>query len=296
VLALIALARLRRTRHFRRLAVLAPALLAACLGLVTAGFGGLGVLGSIGFSLRHATMPVNEAIGEASPTVARIMSATAVVIAPMERDGDGKSPALGSAAVIATEGNRAWLLTNSHVAMPYAAVASWRHASNAHPVWVQFSDGRSAVARVAWTARPPLDVAVLEVEVADPPAPVQVAPDSTALGEGAAVTFVPLPYRDGWMVHHGLVLKREEHLTPAGPYSLLFTSLPVQPGDSGSGLFDDDGRLVGINTWTRIAAGRPPQGISLPSETMRTIVSAIEDGAMARLDELLEMPATRVKK
>ena len=102
------------------------------------------------------------------------------------------------------------------------------------------------------------------------------------------MSFVPNPFRSGWMVHHGKVLKRESHRTPAGEYSLIYTSLPVQPGDSGTGLFDSLGRLVGLNTWTHIEEGGP-KGISLPSNTMERIVEKME--TMEKLDdnELLDL-------
>jgi S1-C subfamily serine protease len=82
------------------------------------------------------------------------------------------------------------------------------------------------------------------------------------------------------------VQRRESHHTPAGEFSLLYTDLPVQPGDSGSGLFDAHGQLVGLNTWTRIGQGAP-QGISLPSEAMRAIVDALQRGRIDELDQQL---------
>jgi S1-C subfamily serine protease len=82
-------------------------------------------------------------------------------------------------------------------------------------------------------------------------------------------------------------VRRERHETPAGAFSLLFTDLPVQPGDSGSGLFDAFGRLIGLNTWTRVGPGGP-QGISLPSDTMRAIADAVDRGEIDRLDQTLQ--------
>ena len=76
--------------------------------------------------------------------------------------------------------------------------------------------------------------------------------------------FVPNPYRAGWKVIHGQLLRREPHRTPAGTYELLYIDLPVIPGDSGSGLFDARGQLVGVNTWSRGRANGAPQGITLP--------------------------------
>jgi S1-C subfamily serine protease len=91
--------------------------------------------------------------------------------------------------------------------------------------------------------------------------------------------FVPNPYRNGWQVLRGQMQRRETHHTPAGAYDLLYTDLPVIRGDSGSGLYDERGDLVGINTWTRFGAG-PSEGISLPSETMRGLVDALHAGRL----------------
>jgi S1-C subfamily serine protease len=110
-----------------------------------------------------------------------------------------------------------------------------------------------------------------------------ISPDTESLQTDSPVTFVPNPLRDGWLVYDGRVQNRELHDTPAGPFSLLFTDLPVKPGDSGSGLYDSRGQLVGLNTWTRMGGGQAPQGISLPSEAMRAIVEAIDQD---RLDSL----------
>jgi S1-C subfamily serine protease len=169
--------------------------------------------------------------------------------------------------------------------MPYIAVGAWRHPRDARPVWVQLSDGREGQAIVRWTAPPPLDVALVELPIDHPPEPVTIAPETREIQSSASVTFVPNPYRSGWKVLHGELIKRETHRTPAGVYDLLYTDLPVTFGDSGSGLYDARGQFIGLNTWTRITGNGPSQGISLPSETMRVLVDAIRDGKLDQLDE-----------
>src|SRR5262249_32839565 len=126
----------------------------------------------------------------------------------------------------------------------------------------------------------------------NPPRPVPIAPDASGLEANADVTFVPNPYRSGWHVMNGHLIQRETHRTPQGTYDLLYTDLPVTHGDSGSGLFDARGQLVGLNTWTRIGAGVPAQGISLPSETMRVLVNAINTGTLDKLDDAIGAPPT----
>ena len=88
-------------------------------------------------------------------------------------------------------------------------------------------------------------------------------------------------------VRHGRLLRKEGHDTPAGRYELLITDLPVTHGDSGSGLFDERGQLVGLNTWTKIEDGYS-HGISLPSEAMRALSDAVEHGDFKRLDDMLK--------
>jgi S1-C subfamily serine protease/uncharacterized protein (DUF983 family) len=285
----IALIRMRRRRHFRRLLLVAShgvAIIAGCSALVVGVVHAIGLRG--GFGGQYTSMPVRESLGLPS-SVERIVNATVVVLAT-DADGDARNLGLGTGAVIAADDTRAWIVTCSHVAMPYAAVGAWRHARDARPVWVQLSDGREGQATVRWTAPPPLDVALVELPIAHPPEPVSIAPDTAAIEASASMTFVPNPYRSGWKVLNGILLKRETHRTPAGTYDLLFTDLPVTFGDSGSGLYDARGQLVGLNTWTRIGGDGPSQGISLPSETMRVLVDAIHEGTLDKLDEA-RMPA-----
>jgi S1-C subfamily serine protease len=262
--------------------------LLAGYALVVVGAGVPGALGAMGwyemaggFALEHLAMPARLPFGEGA--VDRIQAATAIVVSGDE-DGDFSSPRLGTGSIIAADAARAWIVTCSHVAMPYVSPGAWRDPATARPVWVELSDGRAAVGTVSWTARPPLDVALVEVHVADPPRPVAIAAGSTHATASADVLFVPNPLRLGWLVHRGQVVKRESHDTPAGDYSLLFTDLPVQPGDSGSGLFDAAGAIVGLNTWAGLTPGAP-RGISLPAEVMRQMVDSIRaehPGTMAQ--------------
>lgn len=286
----VALVRARRKRQYRRLAIVTSPLLAIVAGGIALGFGGLHLAAGAGeVAWRYTAMPAREPLGVAS-YLERIVNATAVVLAP-DADGDARELAIGTGAVVAGDASRAWIVTCSHVAMPYAAVGAWRRARDAQPVWVQLADGREGKATVRWAAAPPLDVVLVELPIANPPEPVEIASDTTDLQVAARVSFVPHPYRAGWKVLDGELRRRETHHTPAGTYDLLYTDLPVTHGDSGSGLYDARGRLVGLNTWTRAGDGGA-QGISLPSETLRGLVAAIRANRFDELDEAVR-PAPR---
>lgn len=293
VAGVVALVRLRRRRQFRRIAILACHLVAIMAGCSALLAGGVHLLGlRTGFGGRYTSMPVRESLGMPS-SIERIINATVVVLAP-DVEGDARSLGIGTGAVVAADDARAWIVTCSHVAMPYFAVGAWRHARDARPVWVQLSDGREGEAIVRWTAPPPLDVALVELPIDHPPEPVVIAADTSGIRSSASVMFVPNPYRSGWKVLHGELIRRELHRTPAGAYDLLYTDLPVTFGDSGSGLYDARGKFIGLNTWTRVDGDRPSQGISLPSETMRVLVEAIRNNKLAELDQsVLPTPSER---
>jgi S1-C subfamily serine protease len=288
IAGVVALVRSRRRRHFRKIPLVVChllAIVAGCSALVTAYLHSLSLDG--GFAGRYLSMPARAPLGVPAH-VERIVDATVVVLAP-DGDGDARGLAMGTGAVVARDSTRAWIVTCSHVAMPYSAVGAWRHARDAQPVWVQLSDGRESQAAVRWAAPPPLDVALVELAIANAPEPVAIAHDTSELSVSSAVTFVPNPYRAGWRVTRGELVRRETHRTSAGSYDMLYTDLPVIFGDSGSGLYDALGRLVGLNTWTRLDAGTA-QGISLPSETMRVLVEAISRGTLDNLDDAVLPP------
>lgn len=275
IVGLVGVVRLRRHRHHRRLSYIASHSLAVVIGTTTAILGGVFTLSTGARFGRAEAMPARDHQSLA-PHVERILAATVVILAP-DGDGDARNLVIGTGAVVARKPDRAWIVTCSHVAMPYAAVGSWRRPEEAFPVWLQLADGREGLGHVRWAAPPPLDVALVELPIANPPEPVPIAPDASALKPQSDVMFVPNPYRMGWIVHQGQLIRREPHTTPAGEFDLLITDLTVIPGDSGSGLYDARGQLVGLNTWTRRVQGGS-HGISLPSETMSAFVAGIERG------------------
>jgi S1-C subfamily serine protease len=250
---------------------------AAAVGAAALGTAALWwLLGGSGTGWTYWAMPALARDLALAPVAGPIVQATVVILAP-DADGDAGPLAIGAGTIVHTRSDRAWIVTCSHVAMPYAAVASWRDAAAAQPVWVYFSDGRHGRGRVEWTAQPPLDVAVVSAAIADPPPPVPVLPRAEVAADDE-VHFVPNPLRSGWAVHSGRILRVEPHATPAGEYSLLVTDLPVQPGDSGSGLFDRDGRLVGMSTWASRDADGRPVGISLPARAVREVLARTPTG------------------
>ena len=271
---------LQRRFRYRHWLVLTLGLLAVTVAAATGVLGGaewLSAVRSGGWA--HFAMPDRSAVRELPAPVQRIMDATVFILAS-GASGDARSASMGVGSVIHSEPGVAWILTCSHVAMPYAGSDGNRLAAHAPPVVVSFADGCEVAARIEWAAQAPLDVALLRAPRSGISPTIAVREAADDLVQGAIVGFVPNPLRAGWLWHQGSVQKREAHLTPAGVYSLLFTDLPVAPGDSGSGLFDVDGRLVGLNTWAVLDPHRRA-GISLPAEAVHEIFQRIRPDAPA---------------
>lgn len=267
----------RRSRRAPgRLAVEILVTLAA--GVAAVGAGVLLYSAPAGIGWRYLTVPP---LPDDRPgaVVARYRAATVVIFAP-ESNGDMRSPSFGTGTVVARTSDRAWVLTCSHVALPWLPMGAARRPADAQPLWITFADQRGAVGKVVYVAAPPLDVALVEVAIQRPPAPLPIADGSRRLGLGTGVVFVPNPMRAGWMVHYGTVIKRERHETPAGAYALVHTNLPVQPGDSGSAIIDREGEIVGLNTWAVLRSDGSimsiPAAISLPPAALTEVRQLIQ--------------------
>ncbi len=280
----IALRRSIRVRSYGLLAVHCTAIVGGLAAGIVGMYQGAGAKSD---HIPFRTMPpMSQLDGMGiSSTVQRIAESTVVVLAP-DREGDARYAAIGTGAIIASNDERAWVVTCSHVVIPYISTAAVRDPSETHPVWIEFSDGRGAEGAIVWTAPPPLDVAIVAIEVHAPPPAIEISPSTELLDVGSPVIFIPNPLLHGWQVHHGEVAARKKHATPAGEFALVHTSLPVLPGDSGSGLYDEQGRLMGLNTWTRYDEDGS-HGISLPSEVLRSMEGAIHSGSLKGLDGLL---------
>ena len=162
----------------------------------------------------HAAGSAQSVFDQVSPSVVTVQVL----------DAAGRAEGHGSGVVVA----RGQVATNCHVVERAQAlrVAGQRQALPAH-----------------WTRRlPGLDLCLLDVPGLAA-APVTLRP-SASLAVGEPVHAVGNPLGFGLAVSSGLVAV----LQPRTPYPVLVTTAPASPGSSGGGLFDEQGRLVGVTT------------------------------------------------
>jgi serine protease Do len=160
---------------------------------------------------------------------------------PKER----KEKALGSGVIVSPEG---YILTNNHV------------VDHATEVTVTLQDKREFKAKVIGTdAR--TDIAVLKIDGSNFPA--LTLGDSSKVEVGDVVLAVGNPFGLGQTVTAGIVSATGRSLGGAieEVEDFIQTDAPINHGNSGGALVDDEGHLIGINTAILPGNGGGNQGI-----------------------------------
>ncbi len=185
--------------------------------------------------------------------------------------------AAGTGMVLTPSGE---ILTNNHV------------IDGATDISVTIGDSsRSYDAELIGTA-PEADVALLQIDGASD-LPTVTLGDSSSLEVGDTVVAIgnaldlPGPPR----VTEGMITALDRSISVSGEdgstdhlSGLIEINAELQPGNSGGPLFDDTGRVIGVNTAAEVA-GREPGiedasaiGFAIPIDAVEDIVTRIEDG------------------
>ena len=136
----------------------------------------------------------------------------------------------GSGVIISEDG---YILTNNHVIEGQSSIK------------VTTSDGQEYDATVVGTDDK-TDIAVLKIEASGLTPAVIGDSDSLVVGETAVAVGNPLGELGG-TVTDGIISALDREVTVEGKnMTLLQTSAAVSPGNSGGGLFNEKGELVGI--------------------------------------------------
>jgi putative serine protease PepD len=174
----------------------------------------------------------------------------------------------GSGIVLTADG---YILTNNHVVQGAASI-------------IVRLGARNETARVVGTD-PASDLAVIKVAATGLPA--ASIGNSANLVVGQVVIAVGSPFGLDKTVTEGIVsaLHRSNLGTGAAAYTnLIQTDAAINPGNSGGGLFDINGRLIGVNTLIESPSGQlgAPQsggiGFAIPIDYAKFIADQIIAG------------------
>jgi hypothetical protein len=224
-----------------------------------------------------ALSPIEPAADDSLPR--RLHSATTVIRA-LDTRVDRYRAAKGSGVIVGTKAGRTWILT-----VPYPDEDSWRNLPRAEALWVNFSDGRSLPARLRWAAEPPLNLAIIEVSADAPTGQVQFHPLAEAVIPSAEVLVVHNPLSAGWKLERGIVLKRHGLRTKSGWNGLVEVDLNPRRDDVGSGIYDERGRLLGLNAgFDRV--NDTTKFVIISSDVIRGITAAAESDNFDALEAI----------
>lgn len=169
----------------------------------------------------------------------------------------------GSGVIISADG---YVITNNHVV---------EGASNIVVITADGTEYRATL--VGADAR--TDVAVVKVDAVNLPA--AVLGDSTALRTGDAVVAIGNPLGHlGGTVTEGIISALDRDITINGQtMTLLQTSAAVSPGNSGGGLFNMNGELIGVVNAKSTGEDVEGLGFAIPINTAKEAAqSIIENG------------------
>jgi len=142
----------------------------------------------------------------------------------------GEARDLASGFVLTADG---YIVSSAHVIL------------DAEEAQVRLQDGRHFPARLVGLDRT-TDVALLKIEASGlSPAPIG---DSSRLAVGDWVAAISSPFGLSGSVTAGIVSAKNRFLSGSGETGFLQTDVAINPGSSGSPLFNAEGEIVGLNS------------------------------------------------
>jgi len=169
--------------------------------------------------------------------------------------GQREAQNAGSGVILAQNG---YIVTNNHV------------IEDADEIIVRTADGREFPAQVIG-ADPRTDLAVIKIDETGLAPTVFADSDAVRVGQLAIAIGNPLGALGG-TVTHGIVSARDREITIDGQtMTLMQTSAAVNPGNSGGGLFNARGELIGVVNAKGSGIDVEGLGFAIPSNIVRAV-------------------------
>lgn len=211
--------------------------------------------------------PAQIVAGKASASVVHVR-VQGVTVSPFY--GQEQYEGVGSGIIYTSDG---YILTNDHVVS--------LNGEAADSVQVTLATGEVLNAKIV--ARDSAnDVALLKIEKTGLPPVVFADADSVAVGQWAIAIGSPLDYRNS--VTEGIVSGLDRNFATGDPSrpeltGLVQTDAAISPGNSGGGLFNAAGELIGMpELYLAPSSGAESMGFAIPADR----VAAIAEQLMAQ--------------
>lgn len=201
------------------------------------------------------------------PRINRALRAN-VVIESRRGWGPFGAAALGSGVILKIHDGEATILTNRHVVDSHFDGRPGKDDLPNDEVNVLLVGAAPRRGHVTWVAPDGIDAAVVRVPCTTQEAlTARWRPDHhPRIGE--PVFAVGNPYGLSWSYTEGTVSQLRIQETGGRRVRVIQTDAKINPGHSGGGLYDRDGYLIGINTWTQDKRVSEGLGFSISLQTL----------------------------
>jgi S1-C subfamily serine protease len=272
--------------HTRRLRGLPIAVIGLIIGILdVAGWGLAGAIlldrqsrpsipATLSSSEELGISAVQESVRHAPPAIQAALKAN-VVISTSGLGGKWE----GSGVLVRLQAARALILTNRHVVGSAIGTRSAKSLLS-KTVDLLFWDGKHSTGRVVWVPPDDLDIVLIECSTPSPAASVARADSERPISVGADVFTVGNPLDLAWTYSKGVVSAVRQQESGSAMVTLIQTQTPLNPGNSGGGLYDADGYLLGIATATGDKSVTEGIGFAI---ALRTVALAMEGTSWADL-------------
>lgn len=182
---------------------------------------------------------------------------------------------IGSGVILHADGASALIVTNRHVIDPDYSPSSVTQPSAEEigsTVFVTALGQPETPGQVVWVAPHGVDLALISARISSPE--VQSAHWQKDLGSkiGDKVFAVGNPHGLGWTHTAGDISQLRRQSRGTFEYRVIQTSAAINSGNSGGGLYDAAGMLLGINTWTQDKRFAEGLGFSIAFTTLLDLI------------------------
>lgn len=236
-------------------------------------------------SLRELSLSLEKLTDRVRPAVVQVFTTG---YAPINQDGEGTTTTIfgrqrgtGSGVIVSPDG---YIITNSHVIENGRSI---RVKIAATPGELQGKtsivkpEGKTVQAKIVGMDSE-TDLAVLKIDEKN--LPHLEFGNSDQLRQGQLVMAFGNPLGLESSVSMGVVSSVARQIRADDPMVYIQTDAPINPGNSGGPLIDDEGRVMGINTFILSQSGGSEGiGFAVPSNIVKNVFDQIkQDGHVHR--------------
>lgn len=157
----------------------------------------------------------------------------------------------GSGIILGQNEGEYVILTNRHVVDPAFNGDQTSKLDQRAFITVYFHDGTHKKGYVWWTAPEGLDLALVATGPNPHGIPFPELPSASDFEIGDRVFTVGNPHELSWSYADGAISGIRESSKGSIQLKIIQTQTPINQGNSGGGLYLEDGTLIGIVSWTK---------------------------------------------